>query len=399
VRPLLVPNTRYVSLREGHLVGALREDERTLQFDIAAGGGLRRGTLVRGRVDRVLPALGACFVRIGDVGSVFLRGTEYPDFDRVKVGNELILQVKVPARGTKAARATGAISIPGRSLVYLPHADGCRISKKIPERDRQKMNEWYASRPVEKGGWILRTLAGKLSARDWDAEAERLKARWRSLQDSLLSSGGLGCVPLHEDPVDPWILAMPAAPAGEMIVDGVELHERIEQRIGTIAPQLESTLKLFDGPDLFAAVGLDRDLRQALNPSVWLPSGGALRIDTHAALTAIDIDTAGTSSAGDARRTTDLEAVREIPHQLRLRGIGGMVVVDLIELDRTEDRKEVEQVLREALMSDNVRTRLSILEEPWLAVIVRERDGSSLLEEWSTTCSSCSGSGRTARDR
>ncbi len=394
-----MPNTRYISLREGHLVGALREDERTLQFDIARDDGLRRGALVRGRVDRVLSSLNACFVRVGDIGSVFLRGVEYPHFEQVKVGNELTLQVKVPARGTKSARATGSISIPGRSLVYLPGTDDCRISKKISEENRDRMLEWQASRPAGEGGWILRTLAARYEPEDWDREADRLKQRWRMIEEALGAKDGPRCLPLHEDPLDHWILAMPAVPAGKFVVEGDELHQRVRKRIETIAPELASSLELFDGPDLFANVGLDRDLRQALKSSVWLPSGGALRIDTHAALTAIDIDTAGTSSAGDARRTTDTEAVREIPHQLRMRGIGGMVVVDLIELDRAEDRKEVEQVLREGLMQDNVRTRLSILDEPWLALIVRERSGSSLLDEWTTTCSSCSGRGRSSGDR
>jgi len=380
------------------------------------------GNLYKGRVTRVLPGMQAAFVDVGlsRDGFLYVREaggilddftdifrvddepgpTEDPDTDigdLLRQGQEILVQVVKDPIGTKGARLTTHITLPGRFLVYMPTVVQLGVSRRITdgeERSRLKtIIEQFGG-----GGWIVRT-AGE-GQREIELEADRryLLNLWEQVQISDDRTHAPSLVHRELSPIlravrDTFTLAVQ-----EAWIDDEEAFEEILDFLEQTDPSLVPRLKLHrKSTDLMSAFGIDRELEKALRPKVWLKSGGYLVVNQTEALVAIDVNTGkyvGSKSLEETVYTLNLEAVREIVRQLRLRDLGGIVVVDFIDMEDPAHRIELYNALETELETDPARTQLLPMSDIGLIQLTRKRTRPSLDRTLSRECPYCHGSGR-----
>ena len=368
------------------------------------------GHIYKGKVVRVLPGIESAFVEIGLSRAAFLHVNDAvetpedtsqprPDIkDVLKPGQELVVQVRKEAIGTKGARVSTHIHLPGRSVVYRPGGDRVHMSRRIedgPERDRlQALGE---SLLPESGGLIIRTSTVGARREELEQDLSFLQALWSDLDQRARSTSAPALLFEDLDLSLRTIRDLLRSPGDRVLVDDPAETERIRSFVERLMPDYAGCVELWQGEDpLFERFGLEWEIRRVVRRRVWLPSGGYVVFDPTEALTAIDINSGryvGDSSFEETARLINLEAVTEIAYQLRLRDIGGLIVIDFIDMASEESRQEVFDRLTEALAPDRARTHVLPISTLGLVEMTRKRARDTIVQSLTEPCYYCDGRG------
>lgn len=377
------------------------------------------GNIYLGIVQNVLPSMEAAFVDIGRgrngvlyAGEVNweaagLGGAARKIEQALKPGDYVVVQVSKDPVGHKGARLTTQVSLAGRYLVYVPGASSTGISRKLPDTERQRLKEILREVVPPDAGVIIRTASEGVKESDIRHDVERLAKRWSEIEakaaDITAKKAG-AAVALYEEPdvLVKVIRDLFNEDFTGLTVSGDDAWKTINDYVNSVAPELLPRLTKYepaspDGPDVFAVHRIDEQLTKAMDRKVWLPSGGTLVIDRTEAMTVIDVNTGKfTGSGGNLEQTVtrnNLEAAEEIVRQLRLRDIGGIVVIDFIDMVLESNRDLVLRRLTEALARDRTRHQVSEVTSLGLVQLTRKRLGTGLVEAFSTPCTHCAGRG------
>ncbi|KUI41833.1 ribonuclease [Mycobacterium sp. GA-1199] len=377
------------------------------------------GNIYLGIVQNVLPSMEAAFVDIGRgrngvlyAGEVNweaagLGGASRKIEQALKPGDYVVVQVSKDPVGHKGARLTTQVSLAGRYLVYVPGASSTGISRKLPDTERQRLKEILREVVPPDAGVIIRTASEGVKEEDIRNDVERLAKRWSEIEakaaDITAKKAG-AAVALYEEPdvLVKVIRDLFNEDFTGLTVSGDDAWKTINDYVNSVAPELLPRLTKYepaspDGPDVFAVHRIDEQLTKAMDRKVWLPSGGTLVIDRTEAMTVVDVNTGKfTGSGGNLEQTVtrnNLEAAEEIVRQLRLRDIGGIVVIDFIDMVLESNRDLVLRRLTEALARDRTRHQVSEVTSLGLVQLTRKRLGTGLVEAFSTPCTHCAGRG------
>ncbi len=377
------------------------------------------GNIYLGIVQNVLPSMEAAFVDIGRgrngvlyAGEVNweaagLGGANRKIEQALKPGDYVVVQVSKDPVGHKGARLTTQVSLAGRYLVYVPGASSTGISRKLPDTERQRLKEILREVVPSDAGVIIRTASEGVKEDDIRSDVSRLQERWSQIEAKATQTkekAAGAAVALYEEPdvLVKVIRDLFNEDFSGLIVSGEEAWSTINDYVNSVAPDLLPRLTRYapanaDGPDVFAVHRIDEQLAKAMDRKVWLPSGGTLVIDRTEAMTVVDVNTGKfTGSGGNLEQTVtrnNLEAAEEIVRQLRLRDIGGIVVIDFIDMVLESNRDLVLRRLTEALARDRTRHQVSEVTSLGLVQLTRKRLGTGLIEAFSTPCPQCSGRG------
>lgn len=378
------------------------------------------GNIYLGIVQNVLPSMEAAFVDIGRgrngvlyAGEVNweaagLGGSNRKIEQALKPGDYVVVQVSKDPVGHKGARLTTQVSLAGRYLVYVPGASSTGISRKLPDTERQRLKEILKEVVPSDAGVIIRTASEGVKEEDIRSDVERLQQRWTEIEAKAAEVTGKkagAAVALYEEPdvLVKVIRDLFNEDFSGLIVSGDEAWDTINSYVNTVAPDLVGRLTKYepaggaDAPDVFAVHRIDEQLAKAMDRKVWLPSGGTLVIDRTEAMTVVDVNTGKFTGAGGNLEQTvtrnNLEAAEEIVRQLRLRDIGGIVVIDFIDMVLESNRDLVLRRLTEALGRDRTRHQVSEVTSLGLVQLTRKRLGTGLVEAFSTSCTHCGGRG------
>ncbi|HZQ31668.1 MAG TPA: Rne/Rng family ribonuclease, partial [Mycobacterium sp.] len=377
------------------------------------------GNIYLGIVQNVLPSMEAAFVDIGrgrngvlyagevNWDAAGLGGTNRKIEQALKPGDYVVVQVSKDPVGHKGARLTTQVSLAGRYLVYVPGASSTGISRKLPDTERQRLKEILREVVPSDAGVIIRTASEGVKEDDIRSDVNRLQERWKQIEEKAEEIKGKAAgaaVALYEEPdvLVKVIRDLFNEDFSGLIVSGDEAWNTINDYVNSVAPDLVPRLTKYapaleDGPDVFAVHRIDEQLAKAMDRKVWLPSGGTLVIDRTEAMTVVDVNTGKfTGSGGNLEETVtrnNLEAAEEIVRQLRLRDIGGIVVIDFIDMVLESNRDLVLRRLTEALARDRTRHQVSEVTSLGLVQLTRKRLGTGLVEAFSTSCPHCGGRG------
>ncbi|WP_428341450.1 Rne/Rng family ribonuclease [Mycobacterium sp.] len=377
------------------------------------------GNIYLGIVQNVLPSMEAAFVDIGRgrngvlyAGEVNweaagLGGSNRKIEQALKPGDYVVVQVSKDPVGHKGARLTTQVSLAGRYLVYVPGASSTGISRKLPDTERQRLKEILREVVPADAGVIIRTASEGVKEDDIRGDVNRLQERWNEiaeLAEQTKKKAAGAAVALYEEPdvLVKVIRDLFNEDFKQLIVSGEDAWTTINEYVNSVAPELVSKLNQYqpaadDGPDVFAVHRIDEQLAKAMDRKVWLPSGGTLVIDRTEAMTIVDVNTGKfTGSGGNLEQTVtknNLEAAEETVRQLRLRDIGGIIVIDFIDMVLESNRDLVLRRLTEALARDRTRHQVSEVTSLGLVQLTRKKLGTGLIEAFSTTCPHCSGRG------
>jgi ribonuclease E len=411
------PGARYTQI-------AVLEDGILVEhFVTSAASASLVGNIYLGIVQNVLPSMEAAFVDIGRgrngvlyAGEVNWEAAGLGGSDRkieqaLKPGDYVVVQVSKDPVGHKGARLTTQVSLAGRYLVYVPGASSTGISRKLPDTERQRLKEILREVVPSDAGVIIRTASEGVKEEDIRKDVTRLQERWQQIEakaaETKQKAAG-AAVSLYEEPdvLVKVIRDLFNEDFAGLIVSGDEAWNTINEYVNSVAPELVSKLTKYEpasgpddtsGPDVFAVHRIDEQLAKAMERKVWLPSGGTLVIDRTEAMTVVDVNTGKfTGSGGNLEQTVtknNLEAAEEIVRQLRLRDIGGIVVIDFIDMVLESNRDLVLRRLTEALARDRTRHQVSEVTSLGLVQLTRKRLGTGLIEAFSSSCPHCGGRG------
>jgi len=411
-------------------VALLEEDELVeVMFDRPDQGRIL-GDIFLGRVDAVLPGIQAAFVDLGTEKAGFLhvsdlnfddedgedegngngRGGRGPRRSRklppiqehLQKGQTILVQVTKEAIGTKGPRLTAEISLPGRFLVYMPHSSRVGVSRKIEGRDQRSKLRKLAQGvlPKDSGGIIVRTVSEEVNEQTLKKEFERLHERWKTIQKNASSRSAPALVHGEAKLISGVIRDLFSDKFEGLRVDSKAIYNEVVEYVTTVDPDLLDRVHLHSGPvSLFDKYGVEEDMQRAFQRTVRLKSGGHIVIDPTEALVSIDVNTGKFTGKGkkDPEQTilrTNLEAARTITKQLRLRDVGGIVVVDFIDMESQENRDKVIRELRTHLGRDRARTKAFDVSNLGLVEMTRQRIRPSLFNSLTRVCTSCGGIGR-----
>jgi ribonuclease E len=411
------PGARYTQI-------AVLEDGIVVEhFVTSAGSASLVGNIYLGIVQNVLPSMEAAFVDIGRgrngvlyAGEVNweaagLGGAERKIEKALKPGDYVVVQVSKDPVGHKGARLTTQVSLAGRYLVYVPGASSTGISRKLPDTERQRLKEILRGVVPSDAGVIIRTASEGINEEEIRKDVTRLQERWDQIEAKAVETkqkAAGAAVALYEEPdvLVKVIRDLFNEDFAGLIVSGDEAWNTINDYVNSVAPELVSKLNKYEpatgadeqaGPDVFAVHRIDEQLAKALDRKVWLPSGGTLVIDRTEAMTVVDVNTGKfTGSGGNLEQTVtknNLEAAEEVVRQLRLRDIGGIIVIDFIDMVLESNRDLVLRRLTEALARDRTRHQVSEVTSLGLVQLTRKRLGTGLIEAFSSSCPNCGGRG------
>lgn len=397
-------------------VGVLEDNILVEHFVTSDSQASMVGNIYLGRVQNVLPSMEAAFIDIGrgrnavlyagevNWAAAGLGGKSRKIEQALSTGDMVVVQVSKDPIAHKGARLTTQISMAGRYLVYVPDGSSAGISRKLPDTERKRLKSILKNIVPGDAGVIIRTAAEGASEEDLKRDIDMLHKQWLSVQqaaeEAQQKADGKART-LHEEPtmLVKVVRDLFNDDFKKLVVEGERAWETITNYVHMVAPQLGERLERWDntGVDVFQAYRVDEQLAKALDRKVWLPSGGTLVIDRTEAMTVIDVNTGKfTGSGGNLEETVtrnNLEAAEEIVRQLRLRDIGGIVIVDFIDMVLESNRDLVLRRLREALGRDRTRHQVSEVTSLGLIQLTRKRLGTGLLEAFSKPCPHCSGTG------
>ncbi|HEV7830666.1 MAG TPA: translation initiation factor IF-2 N-terminal domain-containing protein [Pseudonocardiaceae bacterium] len=402
-------------------IAVLEDDILVEHFVTTSGSGSLVGNVYLGRVQNVLPSMEAAFVDIGrgrnavlyagevDWDAAGLEGKARRIEQALSSGDCVLVQVTKDPVGHKGARLTTQISLPGRFLVYVPGGRATGISRKLPDTERKRLKEVLKRIVPDDAGVIIRTASEGVSEEELSRDVRRLQAQWEVIRSkSTASAGGSGgsgskaTAPelLYEEPdlLVKVVRDLFTEDFRELVVQGDNAWDTVEGYVKHVAPDLMPRVRRYTGTgDVFAEFRIDEQITKALDRKVWLPSGGYLIIDRTEAMTVIDVNTGKfTGSGGNLEETVtrnNLEAAEEIIRQLRLRDIGGIIVIDFIDMVLESNRDLVLRRLTECLGRDRTRHQVAEVTSLGLVQMTRKKVGTGLLEAYSSTCEHCKGRG------
>jgi ribonuclease E len=371
------------------------------------------GNVYLGRVQNVLPSMEAAFVDIGKGRNAVLYAGEV-NWDAagisesqprkietvLKTGQPVLVQVTKDPIGQKGARLTSQISLPGRHVVYVPGGGMSGISKRLPEEERARLKAILKNLIPEEAGVIVRTAAEGVSEEDLTNDVARLKAQWEDIYAKSQNPNFHAPAALYQEPdlAVRVIRDIFNEDFRKLTVQGATAWDEVTSYLGFIAPELTQKIEKYTGTgDLFADFRVEEQLAKAFDRKVYLPSGGSLVIDRTEAMVVIDVNTGKFIGKGGNLEETvtknNLEAAEEIARQLRLRDLGGIVVIDFIDMILESNREAVLRRLVECLGRDRTKHQVAEVTSLGLVQMTRKRVGQGLIEAFSTTCDSCSGRG------
>ncbi|MBE0598886.1 MAG: Rne/Rng family ribonuclease [Desulfuromonadales bacterium] len=411
--------TRVALLENGHI--AELYIERSRERGIV-------GNIYKGKVIRVLPGMQAAFVDIGLEKAAFLyvadvldemeaveqfieEGRPHPVAgeeaerpplppieDLLQEGQELLVQVAKEPIGTKGARITSHISLPGRHLVLMPTVDHVGISRRIEnEEEKGRLRELMERIRPRGSGFIVRTAAEGKSEEDLRSDLDFLVGLWQEISRRRETRGAPALIHSDLDVTSKVLRDILTEEVARIVVDSQVEYDKIVRFIGTFMPKLRYSIELSeDDEPIFDAFGLEVEIARALGRKVWLKSGGYIIIEQTEALTAIDVNTGrfvGKHNLEDTILKTNLEAVKEIAYQLRLRNLGGLIIIDFIDMEKEAHREKVHSALEEVLKQDKAKTNILKISELGLVEMTRKRVRESIGRTLCEACPYCEGKG------
>ena len=390
------------------------------------------GNIYQGRVVRVLPGMQAAFIDLGLERTGFLyvddvrtdnrhfedrmmnngcqSCCETPELltegpatqvnieDLLTEGQEVMVQICKEPLGTKGARLTCNITLPCRNLVYMPMTDHIGISRKVEDdEDRQRLREEIENLRPQDAGFIVRTVAESASREDLEADMEFLLHLWGEIKDRATKASVPNMVYEDLDITQRAVRDLFTPDIQRVIVDDRETYKRVCNFVETFVPQLRNRISLYENEiPLMDAYGVEVEISRALEKKVWLRSGGYIIIETTEALTVVDVNTGRYVGRKDLEETifkTNMEAVKEIAYQLRLRNIGGIIIIDFIDMEQESHREDVFNALQEAVKKDKSRANILKVSEFGLVQMTRKRDRENLSQMMCEPCMYCGGDG------
>jgi len=368
------------------------------------------GNVYLGRVQNVLPSMEAAFVDIGRGRNAVLYSGEV-DWDGVETGNQprrielalkpgdrVLVQVTKDPVGHKGARLTSQISLPGRYLVYVPGGSMNGISRKLPDNERARLKRILKEVLPESSGVIVRTAAEGATEEQLTRDVQRLTSQWEHIQKLVQTQQAPALLHAEPDLLVKIVRDVFNEDFTRMLIQGEEAHRTISAYLESVAPDLLERVETYtDETDPFDAYRITEQIEKALDRKVWLPSGGSLVIDRTEAMTVVDVNTGKfVGSGGNLEETVtknNLEAAEEIVRQLRLRDIGGIIVVDFIDMVLESNRDLVLRRLVECLSRDRTKHQVAEVTSLGLVQMTRKKLGLGLLETFSEACEVCAGRG------
>ena len=379
------------------------------------------GSIFKGIVQNVLPGMDAAFVDIGLERNAFLYVADIlPDEpmgdnspaslkrselrrrkikDLLKPGQEVMVQVTKGPRGTKGARVSTRIALPGRYVVLMPETKSVGVSRKIEERNERDRLRRVGDHICPDGfGLIMRTECEMRTEEELAADVRFLQVEWQNVLRAAKRQRAPACVHRDQTLLYRTVRDLFDDDINRMVIDDPDEYEKVHLVAGIVSPNLRDRIELFDRDEpVYDAFGIEKDLERLLQHKVWLKSGGYLVIDEMEALTAIDINTGkqvGTTSLNETIFKANLEASLEVCRQLRLRDMGGIIVIDFIDMESAKNRKKIITHFTDHLARDRARTRIGRISSLGLVEITRKRTGESVTEALSDVCPMCLGQGR-----
>ena len=391
---------------------AVLEDEVLVEHYVTQASATSfAGNVYLGRVQNVLPSMEAAFVDIGKgrnavlyAGEVNwdaagLSGKQRSIETALKSGDKVLVQVTKDPIGHKGARLTQQINLPGRFLVYVPGGSMTGISRKLPDTERQRLKDILKKIVPEDAGVIIRTAAEGASEEELTRDVNRLTAQWDVISKKSESTTNAPTLLYGEPDLAIRVIRdVFNEDFKELVVQGDDAWDTVEAYVGHVSPELSGRLTRFTAEgDVFRDLRIDEQLAKALDRKVWLPSGGSLVIDRTEAMTVVDVNTGKfTGSGGNLEQTVtrnNMEAAEEIVRQLRLRDIGGIIVIDFIDMVLESNRDLVLRRLTECLGRDRTKHQVAEVTSLGLVQMTRKRVGQGLLEVFSEPCEHCRGRG------
>jgi len=402
------------------------------------------GNIYKGKVNRVLPGMQAAFVDIGLDRSAFLHLSdifvpEEGEFQRfisakedeleeekfelqeengeeqlpeipvgkiklieelIQEGQDLVVQIVKDPIGTKGCRVTTNISLPGRHLVYMPYIDHVGVSRRIvSDQERARLKELLIKLrgKRDKGGYIVRTMAEGMNEKKIRADMDLLVNLWKEIQEKIETAKSPRLLHNDMDLIRRAVRDIFTSDIDQLIIDDPKEYENIKNFIQLSMPSFKNNVKLYsDAEPIFDAFGVEMEINRALGRKVWLKSGGYIIIDQAEALTAIDVNTGryvGKHNVEETIFKTNMEAVKEIAYQLRLRNIGGIIIIDFIDMEKEANRLKLYNALEDAFKSDKAKTNIQKISEFGLVEMTRKRIRESLGRTMCEPCFYCDGKG------
>ena len=408
---------------------ALLEDKDLVELLVERGEHTRHvGDIYKGRINAVLPGMQAAFVEIGLEKTAFLHSSDLAlspllDFengddpapssgrgrrsrrvlpkieDHLEKNQEILVQVTKESIGTKGPRVTQQLSLPGRFSVFMPGVEHVGVSRKIEDRsERSRLKGIISELKPENGGIIVRTAGEGKNERDFQSDVNYLSRLWERLAKKAEAVGAPALVHRELDLTTGLIRDLFTEDVDEVVLDDKDVHRDVLNYLKSISPELRQRVRLYRGREpIFDYFGIEAQIEKAFDRRVWLKRGGYIVIDHTEALVSIDINTGRFTGKKDQEETifkTNMEAAREIARQLRLRDLGGIIVIDFIDMENEANRKAVIEELRGHLRRDRSRTKAFAVSELGLVEMTRQRERPSLLHYYSQDCSTCSGLGK-----
>jgi Rne/Rng family ribonuclease len=387
-------------ISEQDSIAAILENERVVEFFVNRGE-LLLGDIYSATVENILPGIDAAFVNLGKDKMGFLHANDVPGQgllkERLVPKQKLLVQITKEPTGHKGPRVSTAISLPGRFLVLVPEERGVSISRRISEaRERARLKSVVNLMKPPGVGLIIRTEAKAQGESELFEDFEQLWDRWQTVVSEGEASIGPSLIYRDQDLLFRVIRDAYSNDVSEIICDSQDGQKRAQEYLQGWAGRTTRVTYHTGDDSLLVSKGVDKEIEAALSDRVELPSGGHLNIQPTEALTVIDVNSGRfTSSRTQAEtvRRTNVEAAQEIPRQLRLRNIGGMVIVDFIDMDSRKDQQQVLEVFQRVLEEDRAKPQVGQLSDLGLVELTRRRQGQSLRELFTVHCTGCSGLG------
>ena len=404
-----VPRTMVVSASEDRIrIAVLEERDLVEHYVTHSEDRSIAGNVYLGRVQNVLPGMEAAFVDIGEIRNAVLYAGEVTYDEEVdgvsprietilKPGQSVLTQVTKDPMGSKGARLTTEVSIAGRYLVMVPGQESLGISRRLSDDERHRLRD-IASEIRPKGfGLIVRTAAQGAQQEDLERDAARLVRIWKEVESKMKKAKPPQLVYSEPALAIRVVRDLFTGDVERVVVEGADLYEEIREYVTDVTPALGDRIEKYEDPlPAFERFHIVEQIRKALDRKVWLRSGGHIVIDRTEALTVVDVNTGGFVGKSSLEETvlhTNLEAADEVAKQLRLRDIGGIIVIDFIDMMHERNRDELLKALRNALAKDKTRTQVFGISELGLVQMTRKNVSEGLLEAYSTLCEVCEGRG------
>ena len=397
----------------GEIRVALLEDNNLSDLDIEySGHEQKKSNIYKGKISRIEPSLEAAFIDYGAERHGFLPFKEIaPSYFKfkgndlqaikssLKVGQEMMIQIEKEERGNKGAALTTYITLPGSYLVLMPNNPGAGgISRRIEGEERRAMQDLLSQMAISMDmGLILRTAGVGRDLKELQGDLNLLLKQWDAIQKAFATRSAPFLIFQEGDLITRSIRDYLRRDIDEIIIDNKKIYEKTKQYIEQIRPDFVSRITLYQNTTpLFLHYGVEEAAESAFQREIRLPSGGTIVIDRAEALVAIDINSGRSTKNGDIEETaikTNLEAAKEIAHQLRVRDLGGLIVIDFIDMSSEDNKRKVENCLREATKKDRARIQIGRISSFGLLEMSRQRLRHSLGKANETICSHCSGQG------